>query len=145
MKFFFGIVLSWSITISVLISFWGKSAIINHVNSSSQVAQNIKFSEMSAKYELMILAYKKMCVIKETYDEEVVHLMQQIEIHQRNMQEKAKSRSILAEALRQRGIEFGIGGSFDKLRNGKNRGTKRKKKASKRKKVVAGIVKRPKK
>lgn len=109
MKFFLGVILSWSITITVVGSYWGKFALLKHVSSNSQLIQDKQFAEMQARYEVMISAYKKMCFIRDTYDKEVKHLMGQVEIHQRNMQERAKSREILAKALK--GRDFGgVGG-----------------------------------
>ena len=145
MKWFLGIVLSWSITIGVVSSYWGKFALLSHINNDSQITQNKKFAEMSSRYEVMISAYKKMCFIRDTYDKEVAHLMGQVEIHQRNMQKRANSRKILAKALKARNIEYGIGGAeiLEETANQtignckKNRGNCSK--------SVAGIVETPKK
>lgn len=140
MKWFLGIVLSWSITIGVVSSYWGKFALLNHMNDNSQSTQNKQFAEMSSRYEVMISAYKKMCFIRDTYDEEVAHLMGQVEIHQRNMQKKANSRKILAKALRERNIEYGIGGGEYLEENVSETIGKCKKNIGKCKKVVARIV-----
>ena len=144
MKWILGIVLSWSITVGVVTSYWGKFALLGYVKRNSQEIQDKQFADMSARYEVMISAYKKMCFIRDTYDKEVEHLMGQVEIHQRNLQKRAKSREILAKALKARNIEFGIGGGEDFSEKRKKNSKKRKKSTEKRKKVVAENVKTPK-
>lgn len=129
MKWFLGIVLSWSITITTVSIYWGKFALLNHVHNNSKEAQNLKFAEMTARYDVMISAYKKMCFLRDTYDKEIEKLMGQIEIHQANMMKRANSRKILKKALRERNREFGIGGDVGwpkELKKGKKKLSKNK-------------------
>ena len=110
MKWFLGIALSWAITIGTVTSYWGKFHLIQYVGKKKETVDAKHFAEMSARYEVMISAYKEMCFIRKTYDKEIEKLMGQIEIHRENMKKRANSREILAKALRERNKEFGIGG-----------------------------------